>query len=94
MVAAVLWCRDVLLDGTLEHLERIQGKIKKEDYLNIYTKIYQFLLTRVPIQSNKFVQQDGVSKRTAKIVKNWLHKQTFNNGQWRPKCYRKCMGYC
>lgn len=64
-------------------LVKIDGVMKKEDYLNILqTNLPEFIDgTACPVEDVYF-QQDGDPKHTSKIVQNWLSTQNFAVLKW------------
>lgn len=67
-------------------LVKIEGIMKKEDYLSILqTNLPEFVEKSVyPVEDLVF-QQDGDPKHTSKIVKNWLSNQSFQLIKWPPQ---------
>lgn len=62
---------------------RIEGTMKKEDYLNILqTNLPQAIRKSGMPEEEVIFQHDGDPKHTAKIVKEWLGTQTFSMLTW------------
>lgn len=64
-------------------LVKIEGIMKKEQYLDILQKNLPDAIRQTKIvEENVIFQQDGDPKHTAKIVKNWLNSQKFSTIKW------------
>lgn len=64
-------------------LVKIEGIMKKEQYLDILQKNLPEAIRQTKIvEENVIFQQDGDPKHTAKVVKNWLNNQKFSSIKW------------
>ena len=64
-------------------LVKINGTIKKEDYLAILRTNLPNFLDKCAYSINEIIfQLDGDPKHTVKIVKGWLQAQTFQTLTW------------
>lgn len=67
-------------------LERIDGIMRKEDYLRILQKNLPIALNKMPHDPPDVIfQHDNDPKHSAKIVKDWLNSQTFRVMEWPPQ---------
>lgn len=62
---------------------RIEGIMKKEDYLRILEENLPLALSKMPDRpENVIFQHDNDPKHSAKIVKEWLSSQIFGVMEW------------